>query len=82
MSFFFQKQRTGAQNRSYLRGWYQWEAGGYTKRVKEGEYGENIMYTYVNGKMRPVEIISGIREEGIKENCGGGEFTPNCKNSC
>jgi hypothetical protein len=29
---------------------------------------------YVNGKMRPVEITSGIVGEGIKENGGWGEF--------
>jgi hypothetical protein len=29
-----------------------------------------------NGKMRYVEIIPGIGEEGLKENDGGGEF--NC----
>jgi hypothetical protein len=28
-----------------------------------------------NGKMRPVEIISGMGEGKIKENGGGGEFT-------
>jgi hypothetical protein len=28
---------------------------------------------YVNGKMRPVETISGVRE-GVKENDGGDEF--------
>jgi hypothetical protein len=26
---------------------------------------------YVNGKTRPVETVSGIREVGIKENGGG-----------
>jgi hypothetical protein len=31
---------------------------------------------YENGKMRPVETISGMEGEGIKENNGGGEF--NC----
>jgi hypothetical protein len=29
---------------------------------------------YVNGKMIPVETISGMRGGGIKENGGGGEF--------
>jgi hypothetical protein len=29
-----------------------------------------------NGKMRPVEIIPGMGEVGIKENSGGGKF--NC----
>jgi hypothetical protein len=29
---------------------------------------------YVNGKMRPVESILGMGEEGIKENDGGGKF--------
>jgi hypothetical protein len=28
----------------------------------------------VNGKMRPVETISGMRGGRIKENDGGGEF--------
>jgi hypothetical protein len=29
---------------------------------------------YVNGKMRPTETISGMREGEIKENDGGGKF--------
>jgi hypothetical protein len=29
---------------------------------------------YVNGKMRPVETIPGMRGGRIKENDGGGEF--------
>jgi hypothetical protein len=29
---------------------------------------------YVNGKMRPVETIPGMRGKGIKKNSGGGEF--------
>jgi hypothetical protein len=29
---------------------------------------------YVNGKMRPVKTIPGMRGDGIKENDGGGEF--------
>jgi hypothetical protein len=29
---------------------------------------------YVNGKMRPVEIIAGLGGGRIKENDGGGEF--------
>jgi hypothetical protein len=29
---------------------------------------------YVNGKMRPVETIPGMRGGGIKENNGGSEF--------
>jgi hypothetical protein len=29
---------------------------------------------YINGRMRPVETIPGIRGRGIKENDGGGEF--------
>jgi hypothetical protein len=28
----------------------------------------------VNGKMRPIETISGIGVEGLKENDGGGKF--------
>jgi hypothetical protein len=37
--------------------------------VYEGEYGANTVY--VNGKIRPVQIIPG---EVIKANDGGGEF--------
>jgi hypothetical protein len=37
-------------------GSYQWE-GEYKERVMEGEYGWNIMYACINGKMRPVETI-------------------------
>jgi hypothetical protein len=29
---------------------------------------------YINGKMRPVETIPGMRGGVIKENDGGGEF--------
>jgi hypothetical protein len=29
---------------------------------------------YVNAKIIPVEIIAGIRERGMKESSGGGEF--------
>jgi hypothetical protein len=29
---------------------------------------------YINAKMIPVETIPGIREGGMKENNGGGEF--------
>jgi hypothetical protein len=32
--------------------------------VKEGEYGRNIMYLFINGKMTPVEAI--LREGGDK----------------
>jgi hypothetical protein len=30
---------------------------------------------YVNGKMRPVEIIPGVGGEGIKGNDGGGKIS-------
>jgi hypothetical protein len=34
-----------------------------------------ILCTHVlNGKMRPVESISGMRGKGIKKNDGGGKF--------
>jgi hypothetical protein len=40
--------------------------------VCEGEYGRNIMYSYMKmKKMRPVETIPGMGREGIKENEGG-----------
>jgi hypothetical protein len=59
---FLLNWKTGGQNRSYLGSWYQWE----------GESSANIMY--INGKMSPVETISGIGA-GIKENDGWGKFT-------
>jgi hypothetical protein len=31
------------------------------------------VYTYTNGKIRPVEIISGMEEGRLKENDEGGE---------
>jgi hypothetical protein len=34
-----------------------------------------LIYTDVNGKMRPLETIPGIEEEGVKENDGRGEFS-------
>jgi hypothetical protein len=42
---------------------------------------------YTNGKMRPVETISGMREGGKMENSGEGEFKYDifytlCKNFC
>jgi hypothetical protein len=40
-----------------------WE-GGYKERVKEAECSRDIMYE--NGKMRPVETIPGMGEEGIR----------------
>jgi hypothetical protein len=40
----------------------------------EGEYGGNIIYSYENEEMRPVEIIPGMQGWGIKENDGGSEF--------
>jgi hypothetical protein len=52
----------------HLRGGHQWEGGGYKEGGLEGEYGGNILYIYVNGKMRPVETISGMSGGGIKEN--------------
>jgi hypothetical protein len=32
---------------------------------------------HVNGRMRPVETIPGMRGRGIKENAGTGEFKYN-----
>jgi hypothetical protein len=29
------------------RGWYQWERGGGGEMVKDGEYGENTVYTWM-----------------------------------
>jgi hypothetical protein len=39
---------------------------------------------YENGKMRPIETITEMREEGMKENDEGGEFNYDiyCKNFC
>jgi chitinase len=31
-------------------GWHQWEEGGHKERVKEGEYGRNIMYSCMKMK--------------------------------
>jgi hypothetical protein len=44
-----------------------------------------ILFTqYENGKMSPVETVSGTGRGGIKENDGGGEFNYAiyCKNFC
>jgi hypothetical protein len=35
---------------------------------------EYYVFMYENGKMRPVETISGVVGVRIKENDGGGEF--------
>jgi hypothetical protein len=69
---FLQKWRTGMQNRSCLRVWYQW--GEYKERVEEVNMVEYYVLIYENGKMRPVETIPGMGGGGIKENDGGGEF--------
>jgi hypothetical protein len=34
----------------------------------------DYIYAYINGKMRSVETILGLRGGGIKKNDGGGEF--------
>jgi hypothetical protein len=47
--------------------WYQWEGGRYKKRVKEAEYSGNIMHSCMNGKMRSVESIPGVRGEENNE---------------
>jgi hypothetical protein len=39
---------------------------GDVERTWEGKYGANV-HMYVNGKMRPVETVQGIGEEGLKE---------------
>jgi hypothetical protein len=35
---------------------------------------EILIHMHVNGKMRPVETIQGMRGREIKENDGGGEL--------
>jgi hypothetical protein len=51
-----------------------------------GETGPRIVravHMYVNGKMRPVETVPGMRKRGTKENDGGVDSTMiYCKNSC
>jgi hypothetical protein len=42
MSFFKMEERTVKQILSW--GWYQWEGVKYKERMKEGEYGGNILY--------------------------------------
>jgi hypothetical protein len=58
-SFFFQKWRTGGQNKSCL---------GSRKDVQRGYKRVNMVQIlcnmYVNGKMRPVETIPEMEEEG------------------
>jgi hypothetical protein len=44
------------------------------ERVWEGGYSANTVYTYVNGKMIPVETIPGMEGEGDKEEWWRGEF--------
>jgi hypothetical protein len=68
--FFKQKQTRRRQNRFCLGSWSQWEGENIRKgspRVKLVE----ICCTQVNGKMRPVETIPGVREGEIKKNGGG-----------
>jgi hypothetical protein len=42
------------------RCWYQWEGGGYKEWVKEGEYGINIMYSYM--KMDKWDLLKLFQE--------------------
>jgi hypothetical protein len=46
--------------------------------IKKAGWRVNMMELFctmhINGKMRPVEIIPGMEEEGMKKNDGGGEF--------
>jgi hypothetical protein len=70
--FFFykigeQEGRTGP----VWRDWYQWEGGGSGERVWEGEFSADC--AHINGKIIPVETISGMGGRGIKENCRGGK---------
>jgi RNA binding exosome subunit len=52
---------------------YQWERGEHKERVKQGEHGGNIMYTYTKmEKKRPVDTILRREREEIKESDGGG----------
>jgi hypothetical protein len=46
-SFLYRKyiNQTGGRNRTCARAWYQWEGGACGKRVEEGEYGVNTLYT-------------------------------------
>jgi hypothetical protein len=39
----------------------------YKEKVSEGEYGGILCLMYENGKMRPVETIPGMGEEGKRE---------------
>jgi hypothetical protein len=65
MTFFFhlQNQRTGGENRSCLGVLVPVGGGGDVERTWEGKYGANV-HMYVNGKMRPVETVPGMRERG------------------
>jgi hypothetical protein len=40
----FSKTKYGKIKRVLSRGWYQWKGGGYKERVKEDEFGRNIIY--------------------------------------
>jgi hypothetical protein len=63
-NFFFQKWRTGEQNRSYL-GFGTREKGGMWVKGQEGwilcKY---CVHMYVNGKTRTTETIVGMGEGG------------------
>jgi hypothetical protein len=55
------------------------ETSGRGEEVEKGYGCVNIVqilstHMYVNGKMIPIETVSGIGEGGIEENDGGGEF--------
>jgi hypothetical protein len=56
MSFSKIKERKVKQ--VLFESWHQWEGVALKERVKEGKYGENIMYSHIKMvKMRPVETI-------------------------
>jgi hypothetical protein len=52
--FFIQNQRIVEWNRSYLKKLLPMGQGGGWEMVKDGEYGANIVYIYINGKKKYV----------------------------
>jgi hypothetical protein len=43
--FSFPKLQNTSAEQVLSGGWYQWDGRGYKEKMKEGEYGANIVYT-------------------------------------
>jgi hypothetical protein len=71
---FFQKQRTGRQNRSCLGGWYQWEGEEIRKGCSRVNMVDILCTPACKWKSETCRNSSRNGGRRLKENDGGGEF--------